>query len=691
MTEILDLINNLDTVDLLDPDTINLISWEPSLPPRRESVHVPIYDNGSTLISSQFDNIVETFTFSIAGNSQDNVITNLRNLTSILEAAKAYYIGLKSTPTYLRAKANNETGTRYAIVKNYKLEKLSQVLGPTPFGSSGMKVYGQAYPAGLPQIVLVLELDLWRSQAPGSYDTVLAANYETFDSNVYGTVDSLGDPVPVSSVFIANKYNKANLNRIYKFDTSGSAYTLISSYPVALFPSPIGVGDILYVGSGGVTDSGPFNNVAFNLTTVATAAMTIAWEYWDGATWSSLSSVYDGTSGFSASGQQIITFSSPSDWSSTSVNGVSAFWARARITNLNGNSTSPVQSEGIYTATWPFIEIQDDQVGGDIPALARYLIRMLSYSSLSGKVIRLIMGMRSVSRGSDFIPIWNASDEQNPSGVTFTAHFGVAISSESSYPTGRIVDDVTLTSSGGSTKRVTWSVSSTYAGQYVGRFRVFLTYVVTGTTGSPSASDINLQMVVSSPDSVNIGAGQGNANQYSTEYASPESIATNIRSCVDLGEIVITGPEEGEDVSNPIEISLRGFCSSGMTVDIKFVNISLVPVDEWSCEISSKPPFSLALDPTPVTEMNASRVQVSYLDIDGTKKKNSVVISRETGSDSVRSIPIYNSVSPPFLQANSTQRIFFLIIGEDARSHHNVILKITPSEIKRYLSLRGSD
>jgi len=86
-------------------------------------------------------------------------------------------------------------------------------------------------------------------------------------------------------------------------------------------------GDAIYIGS-----PDKFNKVVFYITTPGTYSdITIVWEYWNGSTWATLS-VTDNTNGFTASGIKEVTFTPPSDWATTDVNGVTAYWIRARAT-----------------------------------------------------------------------------------------------------------------------------------------------------------------------------------------------------------------------------------------------------------------------------------------------------------------------------------------------------------------------
>ncbi|RLI53163.1 MAG: hypothetical protein DRP09_16380 [Candidatus Thorarchaeota archaeon] len=86
-------------------------------------------------------------------------------------------------------------------------------------------------------------------------------------------------------------------------------------------------GDAIYFGS-----NYKFSEVRINVTTPGNYSdITIVWEYWNGSAWTSLS-VTDNTNGFTVSGTNEVTFTPPGDWAKTTVNGVLAYYIRARAT-----------------------------------------------------------------------------------------------------------------------------------------------------------------------------------------------------------------------------------------------------------------------------------------------------------------------------------------------------------------------
>ena len=88
-----------------------------------------------------------------------------------------------------------------------------------------------------------------------------------------------------------------------------------------------------------------FGAVKVNLGTAGTVG-TLAWEYWNGTTWTALSGVSDTTNGFTTSGTHSVTFTTPADWAARTLNGsASLYYVRARV--LTAYTVDP-----IFTQCW---------------------------------------------------------------------------------------------------------------------------------------------------------------------------------------------------------------------------------------------------------------------------------------------------------------------------------------------------
>jgi len=102
----------------------------------------------------------------------------------------------------------------------------------------------------------------------------------------------------------------------------GTAFTM--------FQTP-GTSDEFYMGMPNV-----FDRAKFDVATAGTTDGTYVWEYWNGASWATLS-VTDGTTEFSLDGT--VTWTIPGSWATTSVNSVTQYWVRVRMTGVP--STNP--------------------------------------------------------------------------------------------------------------------------------------------------------------------------------------------------------------------------------------------------------------------------------------------------------------------------------------------------------------
>lgn len=75
-----------------------------------------------------------------------------------------------------------------------------------------------------------------------------------------------------------------------------------------------------------------FDRLRINTGTAGTVG-TVVWEYWDGAAWSALVGVVDGTTGFTVTGFQVITFTRPTNWAKRTLSaGGDLYYIRARLT-----------------------------------------------------------------------------------------------------------------------------------------------------------------------------------------------------------------------------------------------------------------------------------------------------------------------------------------------------------------------
>jgi hypothetical protein len=110
---------------------------------------------------------------------------------------------------------------------------------------------------------------------------------------------------------------------------------------VDLLPTTPVQNDAFYFGDANF----PFETITLNVSTAATTS-TIAWEYYNGTIWTALGSVSDGTTNFTTTGKNIVTYTLPADWTTIAIDGTTAFWVRARQSNASPSG------QAVATQVW---------------------------------------------------------------------------------------------------------------------------------------------------------------------------------------------------------------------------------------------------------------------------------------------------------------------------------------------------
>lgn len=456
------------------------------------------------------------------------------------------------------------------------------------------------------------------------------------------------------SVYVANKQNVANLTNIYRDDGgvfSANLYPM--TLPTTLLPAVPAVNDAVYFGIiTTMPDTGPFTSLVFDLSVPAssTTSYTILWEYYTGAAWATLPAK-DGTSSsvgaLSTTGVSSIHWIPPANWATVAVNGVTAWWIRARVSALVGTLTPPVQqNSNIYTVVNSYVAIADTQVKGDIPAIAQIIAHNRSDLDGAGGSApdlyenRLAIGLRSYNRGPTFQEFINISDEQNPFGVTVTLGTNTTFGDDYATPTGR---RATYNPGGAEAmlNRATIEFGPTIARDYYGAFHAFLR--VKRTAGVYSDFTIRLQ----------VSTGSGGVT-FTSETKQVQSLMAF--ELLDFGRItlpvssLLMGTELGDNTIINIQAS-----AAGGTPDLYIYDLILLPVDEWAIDATDK---ALETD----SEVGASGGFPKVMDIDSVTnfKRNIRALVRRFGSNLITSIyqPITNGEA--ILQANAPQRLHFL-------------------------------
>lgn len=122
-------------------------------------------------------------------------------------------------------------------------------------------------------------------------------------------------------------------------DQTSEARDYVVADDVTLLPAAPAVGDAYYLG-------GPlvFGGARIFVSTPGVAATDWigVWEYFDGASYTALSGVTDATDAFRSAGDNAVTFTVPGDWATDTINSVTAFHIRFRLTTVTAITTQPL-------------------------------------------------------------------------------------------------------------------------------------------------------------------------------------------------------------------------------------------------------------------------------------------------------------------------------------------------------------
>lgn len=125
---------------------------------------------------------------------------------------------------------------------------------------------------------------------------------------------------------------------------------------VDLLPATPAANDAFYFGA-----DHRYRVLWLDIGTAGEGTWELAWEYWNGASWTALSSVTDDTSGFTTAGLLTVTWDMPSDWATTDASGDlpnDTYWVRARVSSFTSVTTSPDATQGWYDLGqwWQYVD-----------------------------------------------------------------------------------------------------------------------------------------------------------------------------------------------------------------------------------------------------------------------------------------------------------------------------------------------
>lgn len=516
--------------------------------------------------------------------------------------------------------------------------------------------------------------------------------------------------------FASSNWTNAVVTHAFVYDASAATYSsnlLEGALPADLLPSDPDAGDILYVGSevqaiDDLATRGAFSNLAFNLEGVAGFSGQIVWEYrvgGVGATWAELPNAMDDTDGFSRDGRAAVAWEIPDDWDPQyTVNGVSGFWVRARVdADPNSVAEAPQQVETpIRTVNHPFIDVvgeidsaQDididdptqaerliinNGVGGDLPALGRLsIIDLLRSDTTFSGLETLYVAGRSLKRGASFSAYLNASQTALPPGVSCSGGNNTSFLFDKGLPGYAYLSFSPPSDSSAYQDVITWRIGSALSEEYGGTYRAIVEWEQ--IQGTHQRGDLNVRLSYSTDTQ----------NSITLNPVQPPD--GDLAAFLELGTVTIP-----HNSMNSIRLTVQMApidAASGVTANIHAIyRLFLVPVDEW-CVQAQYGDFpglgvigsTLDVDSTGVHD---ARRRVSVVE------HNTLQGSVAPGSRGFSSRALVGSIytAPITFGHDGGTRIWFFPFPQvkvpGNRDPKDLLLDVTCTGVKRYLSLRGS-
>lgn len=632
------------------------------------------------LIYAKWGNATETFRLSLRAGKQRDAARKLQDLRRLLQQARNFWLkrSWQNDPVWLEVRNAGDDAARYALVYAWQ----TPTDGTDPFRNPFV---GAPDGSIIPEFLVSIERGHWLSRPPGQSDAVPVGYTEEYNSVAFGNIT--GD-VTDGTAPIANKRNIAQLTHIYRKDGAGIpplwSANLIGTTTNYVWATGTSNSAVYFGVQTSLTDSGPFCSLVLT-NTAGMGAHTYAWEYWNGSTWGALT-IYDPSDGLQNSGEFAIVWKQPSNWAAgnlqtlsgdPSAQAVTAFWIRLRFTSITGTPSKPNDGKRPYSIVWPFIEVDAEQIGGDIEALGRIqLFNEGDEAAHTGSdtnlyANRAFVGARSTERGENYSAYLNCSDEQNPANAAGSVLVDTTLVDNSLGATGRVArwSPTTTTDS----FLFQWVLNDLITGEYKGVFRTFArVYQSAGSLGT-----------------VRIGAAWEEADGQINYTPTKAPGALNTLQLLDLGLIEVQAQEYGSEKLYQLSFYLYGesTVTSGVTLDL--YDLILLPADEWFGEFTDRS----------LRSVDAGATNGRYLDLDSTTDLRRTVRSnvRRT-ADGYRAANAWTpaGADPVHLRENKKQRLWCLFsryatVGSstDERADIEQVYGVKLFANQRYFSLRG--
>lgn len=573
------------------------------------------------------------------------------------------------------------TGVNLSLDDGVTFQTVLATVARTVFYSATKGKYYAAFDAGL---YTSIDGGITWAQDPATGAVVAAPFGEVTENNagsifyidashIYerSTATVLSGPQSASCatpVYVGNRSDSAMLQTIMVFDNSPTGYTVLGGNvdtvnSSALFPSTMALVDSLYLGFLDPQTNTPLPNAIYFNITKSNKTTGITWEYWRGF-WDTIPQTVDTTQQLKRSG--VLSFPPPSDWATVAVNGVTAYWIRARLSSI-GSITAPPEANNIYAIARPYVEVTG--VKGDIPALAQLKITNANDGGSGNNFTQtntLRVGLRSMDRGATFDPY------MAPGFVdaipAYDLGSGLGVQDPSKAGGGFYIHN---TVNVGSYNHAAYFTPRGYLRDYYGTYRAYLRYAFYGTNQA-----VSLKLILRN-------FTQGLSNTGDEKVLSTVVSTVGVSRLLDMGQFTIGIQDflDTDETGNSFYFDLYSKATaSSQTVDI--FELILMPIDEW---------FGYFEDSTQAGPLLINNT----LDIDSASyhKRQLRSTIKYRGSELVTATWLPSANGPLFLQPGKTQRFYFLgemYNGEYLASPFTQVHQVQLYAHERYLGGRGN-
>lgn len=501
-------------------------------------------------------------------------------------------------------------------------------------------------------------------------------------TNLYGPHETSCE----APMFVTNHRLQSNWTHIMVYDSSATSFTSVTPTNVEdlmenntsqlVFPSPVGTNDIFYIGIQTTADNaGAFNNFYIHLTDL-NYTLVFAFEYWNGSAWTAFTSseLRDNTSLLHRSG--LIAWHDVT-LGSTAINSVTAYWVRLRVTATGTLSTALPRFDNVYIVQQPYVEV--DNIAGDIPALAQaHLMNMIDDGNGNAPDLptgKVLVGLRSVSRGEKFTAFLNLAQSQNPPGIAASVGNDTTFETDRALAAAGTFARYAPVALGAWNSQTSITLDSSVAQDFNGTFQVFLRCYVSGYEGSMSVR-LSLENILFQAPIIG------------EEVVLLPTPTADIAGLTYLGQFTIMPDRyfSPSDVSAGTKLSLDFYSiETGFTYYVDCFELILIPSDEWIGDF---------YDPQETVFAGLE----AFIDLDSATFPKRVLRStiRQRGSERVTGILTASSTGVFSLQPGQKQRLWFLFwqLNEDDESlgsSWTLLHQVKLFHHARWLGLRGED